>query len=289
MFNIGNILLKNDTMKYEIILQGGFANQLFQLAFAILNHPDRTRGRFIINESQYLNYFRSPIITKYYQKNIEHIHSSDRRIRVLRMKSAINPTIYLIREQDPFKMPLVRNFPRFTNSIYQIGYFQNYNALATCKSFLFAPFKNMEQLSRKVNDNEVAIHVRRGDYVANQEAFSYHGVPIDQFYLNAYERYKCILPNPEFTVFSDDIEYCRELFKDKVVKEFVAPSKINDLHDFVFLSKFNYYIISNSSFSYVAAHLNINPELIIAPKNWTRNRRTIATDLHHDIIEYINL
>jgi len=276
-------------LEYEIILQGGFANQLFQLAFALSNHPYETRGRFIINESHYLNYFRSPIITKYYHQSIKHIHSTDRSLRILRMQSAINPTIYLLREQDPFRIPLPRNFSRFANSIYQIGYFQNYNALTTFKNFLFEPFKYMEQLSRVVNINEVAIHVRRGDYVTNEEAFSYHGVPADQFYIDAYERYKCILKDAEFTVFSDDIEYCKELFRDREIKEYVAPSKINDLHDFVFLSKFRYYIISNSSFSYVAAHLNIKAELIIAPQNWTRSRQTITTDLHHDIIEYIDL
>ena len=283
------IFAKPDELEYEIILQGGFANQLFQLAFALSNHPYGTRGRFIINESHYLNYFRSPIITKYYHQNIKHIHSTDRSLRILRMQSAINPTIYLLREQDPFRIPPPQNFSRFATSIYQIGYFQNYNALITFKKFLFEPFKYMKKLSRMVNINEVAIHVRRGDYVTNEEAFSYHGVPADQFYIDAYERYKCIFKDAEFTVFSDDIEYCKELFRDREIKEYVAPSKINDLHDFVFLSKFRYYIISNSSFSYIAAHLNIKPELIIAPKNWTRSRQTITTDLHHDIIEYIDL
>lgn len=105
----------------------------------------------------------------------------------------------------------------------------------------------------------VGIHVRRGDYVGND-------FYVDLFANGYYERAMALFPEEEFIVFSDDIDWCKqqEIFKG------CAFSEGNDeIEDMNMLASCKHVIIANSSFSWWAAYLNINPlKKIIAPKDW---------------------
>lgn len=276
-------------MKYEIILQGGFANQLFQLAHALDTHPLNSDACFILNKYNYVRYHRSESIAELFPNNISRTNYRKKNIKLLKVRNTFDPYTKLVFENSPFHKSETIEIPKRIKRIVQIGYFQNYNSISNHGDFIFGPLRERLGDSRSVKQNEIAIHIRRGDYINNKLAFNYHGIPSDEFYLRAYESFLTKLSNPEFTVFSDDIEYCRKLYSDRYIKEFVEPSENGHISDFVFLSKFQNYIISNSSFSYVAAHLNKKPNLIIAPKFWVREQQTKNTDLHNNILEYIHI
>jgi len=69
----------------------------------------------------------------------------------------------------------------------------------------------------------------------------------------------------KIVIFSDDIEYCQQNFKDEKYV-FVHES---DYYDMLLMSMCNHNIIANSSFSWWGAFLNKNEnKTVIAPENW---------------------
>lgn len=114
--------------------------------------------------------------------------------------------------------------------------------------------------------NSVCINVRRTDYVTIYNAFIgteyiQNGVKI------ILERIK----DPEFFVFSDDVQWCQENIKLDYPVHFIghehAGLKFGNYMQLMTLCR--HMIIPNSSFAWWAAWLNQNPDkMIIAPKNW---------------------
>lgn len=103
--------------------------------------------------------------------------------------------------------------------------------------------------------SQVAIHVRRGDYVNNP-------FYVDLMTTGYYERAMALFPNESFLVFSDDIEWCKEqeIFKGC---EFIHGTEIEDLN---MMAGCKGIIMANSSFSWWAAYLSKGK--VIAPKEW---------------------
>jgi len=105
-----------------------------------------------------------------------------------------------------------------------------------------------------------SIHVRRGDYLKLQ---TYHPLCTMDYYNNAIND---IGEDRLFLVFSDDIEWCKNNFKNG---NFVFVENEKDYIDLYIMSMCNSNIIANSSFSWWGAWLNKNKnKKIIAPKNW---------------------
>lgn len=106
----------------------------------------------------------------------------------------------------------------------------------------------------------VAIHVRRGDLVTHQ-----HITPLVKmnYYDNAISRFTD-LGYKNFLVFSDDINWCKQNFKQKVNFSFSTLTDAKE--DLALQSCCEHQIISNSTFSWWSAWLNKNPDkIVIAP------------------------
>jgi hypothetical protein len=102
------------------------------------------------------------------------------------------------------------------------------------------------------NPNAVAIHVRRGDYLHLQ------GFPVQsmEYYSRAMDYLK-----GDYCVFSDDMQWCRDNFKG------VRFIHLNEYFDFELIKLCKHQIISRSSFSWWAAHLNSNEnKIVVVPK-----------------------
>ena len=105
----------------------------------------------------------------------------------------------------------------------------------------------------------VAIHVRRGDYVNHN------------FYINLsettyYEDAMDLFPDADFLVFSDDIEFCKEKFKDY---DNVSYSEGNtEIGDMNLMASCVGHIIANSSFSWWGAFISPYTRKVVAPKEW---------------------
>lgn len=107
------------------------------------------------------------------------------------------------------------------------------------------------------DDNSVAIHVRRTDYIGLGWALDV------AYYEKAMAEILKTNKNAIFYIFSDDLSWSEEnLYGDVFVK-------FDTLTDFYLMSECKHNIIANSTFSFWAAYLNKNPDkVVIYPKDW---------------------
>lgn len=173
--------------------------------------------------------------------------------------------------------PQISNFPSDLE-IYYSGYWINKGWFAANSEVLRHELKfpnitdkiNMEYQEAIVKTNSVAVHIRRGDFVTIGWALS------EEYYANAVNVMKNNYNDAIFYIFSDDLDWCKEnaetlglnLGKDQVVYVDGNYDRKHNYIDMQLMSICKHMIISNSSFSYLAALLNENKEkLIINPTN----------------------
>lgn len=163
-------------------------------------------------------------------------------------------------------------------SVNLMGFFQSLKYFEHCQEEVKEVFKL--PITEGMQDY-CSIHVRRGDYVKYKTSFP----PVTIDYINkAMSRMK-YLGFPKFMVFSDDIAWCKNAIKVNVAySEGKTP-----FEDMSLMASCGNHIISNSTFSWWAAYLGVNPfRHIISPshKSWfgVRNGVVQAIGYPKDII-----
>ena len=121
----------------------------------------------------------------------------------------------------------------------------------------------------------VSIHVRRGDYLENSEA--YGGICTEDYYKKAIEYIKGRFPDAVFFVFSNDPKWAKDWIDEKYASEcnnncfeiIDGTSEDTGYLDLFLMSRCRHYILANSSFSWWGAWLNASPEkTVVAPSKW---------------------
>lgn len=127
----------------------------------------------------------------------------------------------------------------------------------------------------------VAMHVRRGDYVANKNAAAVHGVAPLSYYAAAMTALAKRVAAPRFFVFSDDPDWTRKNLISDMPMTFVTHNDpIKGYEDLRLMSACSHHIIANSSFSWWGAWLCPNHDkVVIAPQQWFRDDSINTTDL----------
>lgn len=117
--------------------------------------------------------------------------------------------------------------------------------------------------------NDVSIHVRRGDYLQYPEK---HPVVPHEYYKQAISAF-VDLGYRTFYVFSDDIPWCKNYFDvEWPLLQFVYSEGKSEMEDLVGISNCSHHISSSSTFGWMGAWLNENPNKIIyTPKLWFVN------------------
>lgn len=128
---------------------------------------------------------------------------------------------------------------------------------------------------------QVGVHVRRAANPINPDEPKYSENPfyVDLASTSYYVEAMKLFPNRKFLVFSDDINFCKEYFKENVNVQIMEGG--TELDDFNILASCDGIIGANSSFSYWAAYLNPNPSIkkvFPSVKNWYRDgvERTVC-------------
>jgi len=178
------------------------------------------------------------------------------------------------------QLPVTYKEPKFSYSLipnYEMGvelqgYYQSYRYFANDAEFARELFAIAPSLESLINDvfisnfpvrESVAVHIRRGDYVGLQE---YHPLQtLDGYYSRAFE----LFPGERFIVFSDDIEWCREVFKGDrfVFMDRRIDIRVGKYIDLFLMAMCKANIIANSTFSWWGAYLNPAGR-VVAPANW---------------------
>lgn len=129
--------------------------------------------------------------------------------------------------------------------------------------------KNRELIEKIVSSNSVSIHVRRGDYL-NDRWKNILGVIRGTFYYdNAVNLISEKVKNPQYFLFSDDIKWAKNNLKlDNCIYVNHNIGR-NSYVDMYLMSICKHNIIANSTFSWWAAWLNMNPQKIVTiPEKW---------------------
>ena len=148
------------------------------------------------------------------------------------------------------------------------GYFQSEKYFENCEFQILENFKFKKSIADKAelnlkryNQKLCAIHIRRGDYLKFSDVHQFPGL---DYYEKSINKIKEKFNNVSFLIFSDDIEWCKsvDLFKDC---DFVENE--TDSVEMCMITKCDFHIIANSSFSWWGARLS-NSKLTVAPSRW---------------------
>lgn len=142
-----------------------------------------------------------------------------------------------------------------------------------------------QQISELISNNfSVSLHIRRGDYVQNQDANLFHGTCNLDYYKCAIEYICDRISQPYFFVFSDDPVWVVENLNINFSMHLVSQN--NSFHDYEELDlmrQCKHHIIANSSFSWWAAWLNSKADkIVVTPKRWFMSDEYDTKDLIPD-------
>lgn len=111
-------------------------------------------------------------------------------------------------------------------------------------------------------EDSVSLHIRRGDYLSLNWALN------DGYYRRAISEMKKLVSHPQWVLFSDDIEWCKEHYGDLEGAVFVRGDTTNSWIDLVKMSRCRHHIIANSTFSWWGAYLSEGDGYTICPDPW---------------------
>jgi glycosyltransferase involved in cell wall biosynthesis len=159
-------------------------------------------------------------------------------------------------------------------SYYLIGYWQSYKYWDKYKYLLKEIILSLESYLKKFPEiykrilppqdlNTCAIHIRRGDYLSKVN-LEYHGLCQIEYFRSAMK----LSGATKFHIYTDDISFVEQNLVGENVQIITDP-KLTELLDFMNLTRYKKLIISNSSYSYLAAMIADSGESkIIAPSRW---------------------
>lgn len=257
-------------------LLGGLANQMWQAAFGISVAEARREELFFtrfrvdgdVKRSYGLDAFQ--IEPKFVDKETKSVFHDGGRF---------NPNVYTA----PFNTTF-------------IGYWQTeryLNPALVKQAFCFRGLPSDKSISMagkisRVWERSVSIHVRRSDYAAETHTRNYHGLLPMKYYNNAMSYIRERVENPQFFVFSDDPDWCRQNFSDATIVDHNKPGNgksIGQEHEDLWLmSCTRHAIMANSAFSWWSCWLAGDKEgkIAIAPKQWFQN--PLAQQMSQDLI-----
>lgn len=250
--------------KVIVKLMGGLGNQMFQ--YAVGYKIAKRLNLQLILDTNFLEDRTTGVVYRNFDLSI-----------FKKIKNELNNLpnqqngCFIINEENK-QLILSNELKNVKNDIYVDGFFQVYNLIDDCMKeiFIFDEYENKDcfliDYESTLQDN-VMINVRRGDYVTRPSAKAFHGV-LEMDYFNKAIEMLPFIPKKIF-VFSDDVEWCFNNFKDDknvVIKHELAGEKFKDYLQM--MSKFSSLIIPNSTFAWWAAWIsekNGTAKNIIAP------------------------
>lgn len=121
--------------------------------------------------------------------------------------------------------------------------------------------------------NAVSIHIRRGDYLNEEQRKVFGGICTAEYYRRAIAMIKDKVLCPHFFVFTNDPQWVKKHLQGDEFEVVDCNDESKGYLDMLLMSHCQHHIIANSSFSWWGAWLGKNPEkLVIAPAVWINGR-----------------
>ena len=272
--------------KIELILSGGLGNQMLQYAYARKVQLDSGNCKLVINTVLYDSdrFKRNFSLMQFFlNEDVDVINKAHPLIRVAGgFSNYFEKTIYNIFSFFNICIWRSKKYRKLKDCQYIYGYFQSekyfHKYARLIKKELHVKTrteqKNIAILNRINSTNSVCIHIRRGDYISENLLMC------DQkYYETAISYMKAELDNPTFFLFSDDIKWVKDNYKDA---NYVYVENANkDYQELELMYNCKHFIMSNSSFSWWAQYLSdYDDKIVIAPAKWMPN--DIVSDIYMD-------
>lgn len=280
-------------------LMGGLGNQLFQYAagkaLAIKHNTELKVDLSFLNNEIDITYTKRNLELDVF--NTSYSVASDEELELFTKKNIlqkilkkyfnINLTKFYIANQTGFEYNI--DFLSYPDNTLLIGFWQSQNFFSTIREILLKELTIKKTMSQDclmahdaiVNSNSVSLHIRRGDYVSDKNANSFHGILPLEYYYNAMNYLNQLTSNLKVFVFSDDIDWVKSNLKLKNESVYIDFNKNeNSVFDMYLMSLCKYNVIANSSFSWWGAWLNQHPnKVVISPKLWFVDNKINTKDL----------
>ena len=266
-------------------LIGGLGNQMFQYALgrhlSIKNNCDLYMD---INEFETYKLHKYSLQHFQIKENFLKLEDVPKKSFFYRFKF-INTGVTQEREFNFSKNILDTKAPNYLEGFWQSELYFNEIRETLLKDFeVEKPLtgKNLEVFEEIKGVESISLHIRRGDYVSNQQTNSFHGTCSLNYYKRALDYISDEKPDDlNIFAFSDDPQWVKENLKTEIPIRFVdhndADTNFEDLR-LMSLCKNN--IIANSTFSWWGAWLNQNSEkIVIAPQRWFNNDKVDTSDV----------
>ena len=232
-------------------LSGGFANQLFRFAcgYQISKKYNQEMILLIYDKKSYVDAFLlDELCIPNYRRiyiRVGHDVESVRKLMGFEKVLLIDEDNYSSLQEDSFdESTLVYVDAPFQKPLYFNAYVNDIKNMFRMKHIS----EEMEFFSKKIsNQNSVAIHVRRRDFVDARNAAGEQDV--NQFYKAAVVFFRKKVENPVFYVFSDDISFCIDFFghKDDINFVKIPGGKDADIEEFFCVSWCTHRILTKGS------------------------------------------
>ena len=233
-----------------ILIAGGLGNQLFQYAFGKSMMQNGIDVRFNLRwSSRKENCFRPYRLNKF--KTC--ITMGTGTHKVICERNVIGYDLELLKKDGFTFAGYWQYLPYFIDILPTLR-----NEFCVREEFFTDEFLLLRE--RILCTNSVGMHVRRGDYVYQK---GFHDLPFS-YYLNAINYI-----DGELFIFSDDIPWCKEKFKESYFSRKITFVSLIDYLDFELLKLCTHQVTANSTFSFWAALLNDKPDkIVISPDKW---------------------
>lgn len=274
-----------------VYLQGGLGNQMFQYAFAKALSGDK-KMPFVIDISHFgkadqLGETPRSLQLQLFQTGFNVASTEELGLlNSARYPSMLEKVWQKITQHYPLEIvndtTSIERVNSSSASHYLLsGYFQKEIYFEKIAESIRSDFQSnvIIQPPFELHSKTVSVHIRRGDYITNSNANAHHGVCGMDYYERAFSFIENQIAEPHYIFFSDDIEWCKEHFKNKINAHFIKDRNGKPEHeDLILMSRCTHHIIANSSYSWWGAWLNPNAsKIVIAPARWN-NAQTGATN-----------
>jgi len=272
-----------------IEVSGGIGNQMFQYALykklkicgftALLDdieviHKGNQHNGLELTSAFALNYDRAGKVyrLRYW---LWRLHD-----KVLKKYARQEVYPYILYDKEPTAFTDIINI-RYK---YLRGYWQNEEFFRDIRDTIVEDFlfniENMNQINSVLmheimSCNAVSVHIRRGDYLWEDNVSVRGNICTTNYYKRAFEYIKSIQQNCRFYFFTDDPEWVRQQFTEMDYKLIDWNQNDKSYLDMYFMTQCKHNIIANSSFSWWGAWLNRHPEkIVICPAKWYNGRNS---------------
>lgn len=229
---------------------GRLGNILFELAMLFHYAKITVRHPFLSIPAPYAT-FLAPLVARM------RYPPSSRSITRITPVAGSDPTFFAEHPVDHDDAPIVQ---------LSSGYFQCQIMLSHVK-WMFQDCLGSKESPHP--SNRVMLHVRRGDYAKYPTIYEQLG---ECYYTRAMAYVKQVIPDATFVVFSDERETVRQYsyLQHRPDVEFFDDSGMKDTDVLCEMTRYQSYILANSTFGLWGAMLSKHASTVVVPLHWSK-------------------